>query len=236
MRYSIFYTKVVAVALVLEIGNLSASTCLEKGENSSTIQRPASVLAQEEKDAVLLSPTHSVKVSEEVYGSITSCYDLLKEVYILSNQQDSTPHPLTQAFFDQAYSAHCKVYAGQKETVTGEEKEALTFLFIVTESLLQWQGLGSVQCVSQGIYEDNSYTYQPAEMGRIMAAFSQENIERMRLETPPSKNCETFMEAVKQIVFLQGDTLDEDPQEELPLSFFLTQGSMMGHSLVSLFE
>ncbi len=221
MKLNSFYIKMMAITLMLSMVPLKAST--SEDEDYS-------------KSGSLIAPTDTVKLSEKIHGSITSCYDLLKEVYILSNQQDSTPYPLTQAHFDHAYSAHCKVYAGQKETVTGEEKEALTFLFIVTESLLQWQGLGSVQCVNQGIYEDNSYTYQPAEMGRIMAAFSQENIERVRLETPPSKNCETFMEAAKQIVFLQGDTLDEDSQEELPLSFFLTQGTMMGHSLVSLFE
>jgi hypothetical protein len=221
MKINSFSIKMMAITLMLSMVPVKAST--SEDEDYS-------------KSGSLVAPADTVKVGEEVYVDLTSCYALLRDVETLADQQDTAFYPLTQACFDQAYSAHCKVYAGQKETVTGEETKDLILLFVATESLLRWQGLGCIQRVDQGEYEENSYVYQPAEMGRIMAAFSQENIERMRLETPPSKNCETFMEAVKQIVFLQGDTLDEDPQEELPLSFFLTQGTMMGHSLVSLFE
>ncbi|MFO0374127.1 MAG: hypothetical protein ACK50V_02840 [Alphaproteobacteria bacterium] len=235
MKMKSFYIKVLAITLTLSMLPVKASAS-EDDEHAKNRPSAGPMVTQLIKDSVLGQTTQRVRVGKKIYVQITSLTDLLGDVDTLANQEDTAFYPLTQARFNQVYSGHCKVYAGHKETVTWEEKKDLTLLFVTTESLLRWQGLGCIQRVDQGEYEENSYVYQPAELGRIMAAFSQENIERLRLETPPSKNSRTFMEAAKQIVFLEGEALDETSQQELPLSFFLTQGVMMSYSLISLLE
>jgi hypothetical protein len=226
MKMKSFYIKVLAITLTLSMLPVKASAS-EDDEHAKNRPSAGPMVTQLIKDSVLGQTTQRVRVGKKIYVQITSLTDLLGDVDTLANQEDTAFYPLTQARFNQVYSGHCKVYAGHKETVTWEEKKDLTLLFVTTESLLRWQGLGCIQRVDQGEYE---------ELGRIMAAFSQENIERLRLETPPSKNSRTFMEAAKQIVFLEGEALDETSQQELPLSFFLTQGVMMSYSLISLLE
>ncbi|MBA4749442.1 MAG: hypothetical protein H2057_02355 [Alphaproteobacteria bacterium] len=181
----------------------------------------------------LVNSASKVQVGEEHYIEITSVGACLRDIDALANQQDAAFHLLTQACFDHAYNAHCKVYGEQKTTITFEEKKNLTLLFLATESLLRWQRLGSVDKFSPPELEEGFLVFEPRDPLTIMSAFNERTLSYTSTFNPPSKSAQAFLDAIKGISIPQAEGMDEGLSEDW-LSLFLIQGIMMNQSLISL--